>query len=81
MEHRLIFKCWNCKRNYSLARELEGQLQLSIACPFCYKEGIVDLNLYLKSSTEVFKSAPPHQNHAYQALNLPEIIQTTQASE
>ena len=79
MEQRRIYKCWNCRRNYSLLRELDGQLEIAIICPFCYKEGIVDLNHYLEEAVEVVNSTPPHQNHAWQTLNLPEIILTAQS--
>jgi len=60
MEQRRIFECWNCKRNYSLLHEITGELQLDIKCPYCYKEGKVNLNHYLESSAEVLRSAPPY---------------------
>ena len=60
MEQRHIFKCWNCRRNYSLLREIDGQLQIDIKCPYCYKEGKVNLSQYIESSADVLRSAPPY---------------------
>ncbi|MGD9209435.1 MAG: hypothetical protein PVI90_01600 [Desulfobacteraceae bacterium] len=81
MEQRRIFRCWNCRRNFSLSRELEGQLQIEIVCPFCYKEGLVNLNNYLEPCVEAFNTASTHNTQTYHSLNLPEVIHTTQVTD
>ncbi len=81
MKHRCIFRCWNCRRNFSLSRELEGQLQLAIVCPFCYKEGVVNLNNYLENCVEALSSASTHHTQTCDVSNLPDIIHTTRAMD
>ena len=74
MEQRRIFKCWSCRRNFSLLRKIDGQSQLEIVCPFCYKEGIVDLGPYLDGCSEVFRSNAPNQYHTDHNIDLSEAI-------
>ena len=42
MKKRLKFKCWHCERTYSLFREITDEQKITIACPYCNKEGVVD---------------------------------------
>lgn len=76
MEMRLEFECWNCKRSYSLLREVEGKPKLNVACPFCGKEGTADLNPYQNDIVEAFKSASPTQKSFGTTLNFPQVIPT-----
>jgi hypothetical protein len=77
MQTRLTFLCWNCSRQYSLLRELEGMPKLAVKCPYCAKAGVVDLDPYRESQVEVFKGDKSDKDHIGKALNLPDIIPTT----
>ena len=81
MKQRHIFRCWNCRRNFSLSHKLEGQLQLAIVCPFCYKDGVVNLHNYLDGCVEAYNTTLAHHTHTYDSLNLPEVIHTSQAMD
>ena len=50
MEKRLVFRCWNCGRKYSLFKEITNQQELIVACPFCNKEAVVKLEIHRKKS-------------------------------
>jgi hypothetical protein len=56
MEQRIVISCWNCKRNYCILRDIAGPMQLTIKCPYCYKEGVVKLNDHLERGVEVIRS-------------------------
>lgn len=48
MKKRLKFRCWKCEKTYELLREIgeEDKPKLSIACPFCGKGAVVELDPY-----------------------------------
>ncbi len=54
-KRRLTFRCWNCEKTYAMTRELDGQPTLIVACPYCEKEAVVDLDPYRQSITVVHK--------------------------
>ncbi len=72
---RLKFKCWNCKRNYSLWREILEEQVLAVACPYCNADGVVDLKPYRKEIKTVLKG-----KHSKESLGdelvLPDILPT-----
>jgi hypothetical protein len=76
MKKRLTFRCWKCAREYSMIREIEGQPQLIVACPFCLEEGVVDLNPYRDAKRVVYRGdgAPP--DAALPAYTFPAVIPT-----
>ncbi len=78
MKTRLSFKCWNaeCRREYSLLRDLQGLPKLFVTCPFCEKEGVVDLDPFRENRVEVFKGDKSDKSHIGEALNLPDTIPT-----
>ena len=55
MGKRLTFKCWNCSRNYSLFREITGQQELIVPCPYCKAEALVKLEPYRQDKKSVMK--------------------------
>jgi len=81
MKKRLTFQCWHCNREYSLTREVEGQPRLLVECPYCEKEGVVDLAPFRSEAVEIFKSVDPPRARAGQNLTLPEVIPTVQPEE
>lgn len=77
MKDRLKFKCWNCKRRFSLFLEFEGAPRLSKTCYFCSATCIIDFAPYRKETTVVLKD--PHAQPGQAAdLELPEVIPTSQ---
>jgi DNA-directed RNA polymerase subunit RPC12/RpoP len=78
MEKRLTFKCWKCKKTYSLLREIgEGNPQLSVACPFCGAEGIADLDPFRKKVDAIFKDASPQNITVGETVyDLPDVLPT-----
>jgi len=78
MKKRLEFECWNCHKTYTLQREIgEGNPILSVACPYCHKEAIVDLDPYRKKVEPIFKDASPQTNTGGEtAYDLPDVLPT-----
>ncbi len=56
MKKRLTFSCWNCDREYSMTREIDGKPKLFVACPYCEKEAVVDLDPFRRSDVSIYKS-------------------------
>ncbi len=81
MQKRIKFKCWNCEREYSLLRELEGQPKLFVACPFCEAEGVVDLAPYRSEVVEIYKSAANDAQFVGAGLILPAVLPTVNKEE
>ncbi|MBK8615949.1 MAG: hypothetical protein IPN96_02315 [Anaerolineales bacterium] len=48
MKKRFTFKCWNCSRTYTLLREITTAQKITVACPYCLSEAVVDLAPFLK---------------------------------
>jgi uncharacterized Zn finger protein len=81
MKKRLKFKCWHCTRKYSLQREIGGEQALMVACPFCGKEGVVQLEQYKKKKTiSVLRGENSPSEEIEFEFQLPEVI-TTQPVE
>lgn len=38
---RFTFACWNCAKTYTLFREISDEQVLTVACPFCREEAVV----------------------------------------
>ena len=76
MKKRLTFTCWNCSRPYSLLREIEGWPKLAVECPYCGKEGTVDLDPYRDPRIEVFKNDDAGKVNVGDELKLPDNIPT-----
>lgn len=77
MKKRLEFECWNCKKTYSLLREIEeGNPILLVACPFCGKAGKVDLNPFRKPVDLIHKGGSPQDPTEERVYDLPDILPT-----
>ena len=78
MKKRLKFKCHKCSRKYSLQRDIEdGNHVLSVQCPYCHAEGIVDLRPYRKPVDRVLRGAYPNeQADKIFKLELPDVLPT-----
>jgi DNA-directed RNA polymerase subunit RPC12/RpoP len=76
MKKRFYFKCWNCKRKYSLFKEITSQQELIVPCPFCNEEAVVKLEPYKKEKKSVLKGdAGGGQAIGYE-YQFPEVIPT-----
>lgn len=76
MNKRLKFKCWNCKREYSLLCELTTEQTLFVACPFCDAEALADLAPFRKKVKTVLRSADEQEQDLGEMLDLPEALPT-----
>jgi len=78
MKKRLEFTCWNCKKTYSLLREIgEGNPILWVACPFCGEEGMVDLDPFRKKIDKIYRTNSPQNAAAGETVyDLPDILPT-----
>lgn len=76
MKKRLTLTCWNCSRPYSLLREIQGLPKLVVECPYCGKEGIVDLDPYRDPCVEVFKDDKADKINVGEGMKLPDQIPT-----
>ena len=81
MKKRFTFRCWHCDRTYELTRTIEGQPRLLVECPYCEKEGVVDLAPFRSETVTIFKSVNPPPASAEQSLTLPDVIPTVQREE
>jgi DNA-directed RNA polymerase subunit RPC12/RpoP len=75
MEKRLKYQCWYCDKTYTLYKEIQVNTKFEVACPYCHKEGMVDLRKpkYRKITTHKGDAVEPGQ---MTELDLPDIIPT-----
>lgn len=78
MEKRLEFKCWHCGKTYSLLREIgAGEPILSVACPFCGKGGMADLDPFRKKVDKIYRGDSPQSITVGETVyDLPDILPT-----
>jgi DNA-directed RNA polymerase subunit RPC12/RpoP len=81
MRKRFTFRCWNCNRKYTLLREITKEQILTVACPYCNADGVVDLKPYRKEPKIVMRnlSVIPMENEESdfgEELQLPEVLPT-----
>jgi DNA-directed RNA polymerase subunit RPC12/RpoP len=74
MQKRLKFKCWQCDREYSLTRDVQGQPKLIVECPFCEHEAVADLAPYRSEAVEVYRG----DGNGAETITLPDVIPTSQ---
>lgn len=79
MRKRLKFKCWNCGRIFTLAREITDEQVLLVACPFCNVSSVVDLAPYKKRIKSVLKGNG--QVDLGDDWNLPELLPTKKRTD
>lgn len=76
MKKRFTFQCWNCLRTYTLFREITKEQKITVACPYCNQEAVVDLTPFRKEKISVLKGAGGQEQPLGEELELPEIIPT-----
>lgn len=81
MEKRFDFKCWNCKKNYSLYIDISPEQTVIVACPYCGAEGVVDLQPFLKQKKSIFKSEAIPGGEPEFELVLPDVLPTQKPPE
>lgn len=81
MKKRLKFLCWNCSREYSLYREVEGLPTLKVACPYCNADAIANLALYRQERVEIFRSDAPEETAIDVTFELPAVIPTVPVTD
>lgn len=64
MQKPIKFRCWNCKRVYTLNKNLDPHKYQLIRqpCPFCDKTNNLELNKHLKTADSTMKSIDPNPN-------------------
>ena len=60
-----------------MLREIEGKPQLIVACPYCKKEAVANLDPYSKNTTSIFKSVDAPDN-AIEMYDFPPVIPTSE---
>lgn len=79
---RYTFKCWNCAKTYTLQREITAEQKWIVACPYCLKEAVVQLQPHKKPKpTSVFKGGNAEDGPVLEDYDLPEIIPTEAREE
>lgn len=76
MKSRFVFKCWNCKREFSLFKEITIQQTLIVPCPFCNKEALVELEPYRKNKKKVMRGDSGEGEALGYEFEFPEVIPT-----
>lgn len=74
MKKRFAFQCWNCQKTYTLFREITKGQVVTVACPYCGKEAVVDLSRYPRKKV-VLRGKNSAEGQA-EELELPEILPT-----
>lgn len=81
MSNRHEFKCWQCKRKYTLHRKITKEQKLFVACPYCGTEGVADMDPFRKRVKEVLRTIDNIEQDLGLELQLPETIPTRQPEE
>ena len=76
MEKRFAFKCWNCRRDYTLFKEITDEQELIVPCPFCNAEAVVKLEPYKKKKKTVMRGAGDGEQSIGYEYDFPEVIPT-----
>ena len=74
MKKRLKFRCWNCKKVYSIYREVDLEQKMIVGCPFCDAEAVVDFTP--EEPTDVLRNMSIHERSSDVVGRLPEILPT-----
>ena len=76
MKKRFTFKCWNCSRTYTLLREITKEQILTVACPYCNTEAVVDLKPFRKEKKVVMRGNGKDEQNLGEEFELPDILPT-----
>ncbi|HRA67937.1 MAG TPA: hypothetical protein PL187_18045 [Caldilinea sp.] len=81
MKRRLKYRCWSCDREYSMTREIVGNPQIIVACPYCGKEGAVDLDPFRDNTVSIYQSADAPAAPSIPTYTFPDVIPTSQPTD
>ena len=74
---RFTFACWNCTKSYTLFREISDEQVLTVACPFCHADGVVELAQHRKPKPKtVMRGSGDDTAAPGEELVLPPILPT-----
>ena len=77
MKKRFTFQCWNCNKTYTLFREITTEQTLTVGCPFCNTEAVVNLAPYPKKKIiSLVRGGDGGEQAPGFELELPEILPT-----
>jgi len=77
MKKRFAFKCWNCKREYTLFKEITEEQEWIVACPYCNLEAKAKLEPYKrKKIVTIVKGAGNEDQSLGYEYDFPEVIPT-----
>ena len=78
MKKRFEFTCWNpdCKRNYTLFREINDDQKIIVSCPYCLVEGIVDPRLFKREVIPVLRGRDTEVQPVGYEYIFPDILPT-----
>lgn len=64
MQKAIKFRCWNCKRVYTLNKSIDPNKYQKIRqpCPFCDKSNVLELNKHRKPVDSTMKGMDPNPN-------------------
>lgn len=57
-------------------REITDEQKISVACPYCNAEAVVDLNPFRQEKRAVFRRENPDEQSLGMELQLPDILPT-----
>jgi DNA-directed RNA polymerase subunit RPC12/RpoP len=78
MRKRFTFQCWNCKKTYTLFRQITKGQVIIVACPYCNREAVFDPNPY-PSQKVVLKAVEGTETETEELL-LPDVLPTQKKS-
>lgn len=76
MKKRLAFKCWNCKRSYTLFKEITEEQELIVPCPYCNAEAVVKLEPFKKKTIPTLRKAGDDEQSIGYEYDFPAVIPT-----
>ena len=76
MKKRLAFKCWSCKRKYTLFKEITEEQELIVPCQFCNAEAVVRLEPFKKKKKTVMRGVGDDDPSIGYEYDFPEVIST-----
>jgi DNA-directed RNA polymerase subunit RPC12/RpoP len=76
MKKRLNFKCWKCKRNYSLLKEITPEQELIVQCPYCSAEAVASLKPYERKKIPLVRGENQEEASIGYEYDFPDAIPT-----
>ncbi len=76
MKKRFTFQCWECKKNYTLFKEITHEQELIVQCPFCNAEAVVKLNPFRREKKTVLRGGGDDEQSVGLEYDFPNVIPT-----